>query len=673
MKKMISIIFIILLVPFLVFSQEAAPTEKPTEKPVEKVEQEAAEPESFFNDLISSLNTGKEENKKEEPATNEGLPSPDPVPVPEEKAEPVDPDKISTDKTEVPVPDQAVPNSGINLDNQETVLPVDPLENNPTLPIDPLEKGNNELPVDPLEKSEEVPAPVQQIVPDNVPTQDIAIGPKAGAKEKKVKKERVKKEFVPFIEPPEAKSKAQKKYLKKMEKLPKSRMRLITFDQADIAFSRKFRSPEQALHNPANLGIRSEYGSSFSIIPFNTLDLNLNTSTRPFVFIDEFLSSGEVMTDAREDSMIAMLGPDGLKLPIDINMPTVLNLKMSLLGGSLFANAGLFVQERSTIPGEFFNILFDGATVDEPFQMTDELGIDLTAYAKGSAGYGTFVELPGVLGEIRFGATVNAYTGAFASVNITNLELVPSTEGVSLQGTLEAMGPLDTLSLFGPEGFQVSPVNDLMGIPGISMGYDFGLAWRFKLNRLLPIAPKFLKNYFDFQIGVEDLAASITMNHAYLREINFAMDVDPLSISGLNFSNIGDAYNLDSMMVLSETVLSSDSTISQPLGAKLNMALNYQPIPQLMLKGGITTYLSEGLNSNSGQNYFYGVDIFPVSSLCIHGSVTQKGNYRFSEAGIKLYSDKTEFGIKLRVYDLDFSLTENLSGAGLQLNWARYF
>jgi hypothetical protein len=649
MKKMISILFIILLVPFLAFSQETAPAEK------EKPKEETAEPESFFNDLISSLNTNTEE-KKEVPANKEELPVPDQAPpLMEEKAEPADPDKIETDKAEIPVPDQSVPNQGVDLNTQDNALPVDPLE--------------KDLPVDPLEKNTDVPSPVQQIAPDNVPTQDIVIGGKDNKKQKKqrVKKEREPRDIVPFIEPPEPRSSAQKKYVKGMEKRSKSRMRLITLDPADHVFSRKFRSPLQALQNPANLGVRAELTNSFSIIPINTFDLDLKTSTRPFVFYDEFLSTGELLTPAREDSMVAMLGPNGLELPLDINMPTVMNLKMGLLGGSIFVNAGLFVQERSRIPGEFFGIILDGATFDNPFQMTEELGVNVNAYAKGSAGYGTFVELPGVFGELRFGATANAYAGAFANVNVTNLELVPSMEGISVQGTLRATGPLDTLSLFGPEGFAFSLVDDYMEIPNFTMGFDFGLAWRFKLNRVLPIAPKFLKNYFDFQIGVEDLGASISMNHAYVREISFGMETDDL------LTTFSDGFSLDSMMVLDETVLVSDSTISMPLGTKLNMSLNYQPIPQLMLKGGITSFLSEGLNSNSGPNYFYGVEIYPISSLCLHGSVTQKGQYRFSEAGIKLYSQGSEFGLKVRVYDLDFSFTENVSGAGLMFNWAKYF
>ena len=654
MKKVISIIFIMLLVPFLVLSQETTSTEP---KPAEP--QETNEPESFFNDLISSLNSGKEANEAEKPA--EGLPIPDPVP---DKPLPVPEAKETEKEVEgIPVPEQITPNEGTNPApvNDYFIQPAEEAGPGPDLHSAP----QNPAPAD----DNPVPDNIPVVMPQNVVSPDIVIGPKGGdnKKKEKVKKEREPKEFVPYIEPPEAKSKSQKKYVKNMEKLPKSRMRLITLDPADHVFSRKFRSPELALYNPANLGVRAEKTNTFSIIPINTLGLDVKTSTRPFVFIEEFLTTGELLTPEREDSMIAMLGPNGLELPIDINLPTVANIKMGLLGGSLFANVGLFVQERSRIPGEFFGIILDGATFDNPFQMEEELGLNLNAYAKGSVGYGTFYELPSVFGELRFGATANVYTGAFANVNVTNLELVPSMEGVSVNATVQAMGPVDTLSIFGPEGFAFSLVDDPLTIPNFTMGYDFGLAWRLKLNRILPLAPKFLKNYIDIQVGVEDLAASISMNHAYVREISYSMETDDL----MNMFSEGFAF--DSMMVLNETVIASDSTISMPLGAKLNMGINYQPIPQLLLKAGMTSFLSEGLNSNDGPNYFYGAEIYPIPSFCIHGSVTQKGNYRYSEAGFKLYSEGSEFGLKLRVYDLDFSLTENLSGAGLQFNWVRYF
>ncbi len=648
MKRILSILIIILLVPFLVMAQENKETE-------------TAQPESFFNDLIKTLNPSIDSTKKATEKTDE-LPVPEPIKV----VEPVTKELVEPEKKNIPAPDVYISKESVDQNsNDQTETP-----QTVTLPV------TTPLPAE----TTPAPADVPQITPQQVPTQNIVIGTPGGddkkkkEKKEKVKKEREKKEIVPYIEVPDPKSKSQKKYVTKMEKAAKSRMRLITLDQADIIHGRKFRSAEYAIQNPANLGVRSEFGNSFSIIPINTTEIDVKTSTRPFVFIDEYLSTGELLTSERADSMIAMLGPNGLELPVDINLPTVVNLKMSLLGGSIFVNGGLFVQERSRIPGEFFDILLDGATIEDPFQMTENLGVNVSAYAKASAGYGTFVELPGVFGELRFGATVNAYTGAFASVNVTNIELVPSTEGINVQGSLQAMGPLDTLNLFGSEGFQFSLVDDWMGIPGFSLGYDFGLAWRFKLNRVLPLAPNFLKNYFDFQIGVEDLGANITMNHAYTREINFEMQVDPLDINGFSdFERIGEMFNSDSMMTWSETMLIEDSTITMPLGTKLNMSLNYQIIPQLTLKGGITTFLTEGLNSNTGQNYFYGAEIYPISSLCLFGTVTQKGNYRYSEAGFKLLGDKTEFGLKLRVYDLDFSLTENVSGAGLQLNWARYF
>ena len=648
MKKMISILFIILLVPFLVIAQEAAPAETPKE--------ESNEPESFFNDLISTLNTGNESSEEvAKPA--EGLPTPDPTPELPAPEEPV-PAPL---KTEAPLPEPAVLNPEISGEKEATPTKdqvVNPLQDSPVFP-------QNDSPT---------PTDVPTVAPEPVASPDIVIGKKGGddnkkkkEKKEKVKKEREKKDYVPYIEPPEAKSKSQKKYIKGLEKGPKSRMKLVTLDPADHVFSRKFRSPELAIYNPANLGVRAERTNTFSIIPINTLELDLKTSTRPFVFMEEFLSTGELLTPEREDSMIAMLGPNGLELPLDINMPTVVNVKMGLLGGSIYANAGLFIQERSRIPGDFFGIILDGATFDNPYQMDDDLGINLNAYAKGSVGYGTFYELPSVFGELRFGATFNAYTGAFTSVNITELELAPSMEGVSVNATVQAMGPIDTLSLFGPEGFAFSLVDDPMTIPNFTFGYDFGLGWRIKLNRILPVIPKFLKNYIDLQVGVEDLGASISMNHAYIREISYNMEVDDL------VGTFTDGFDLDSMMVLEETIVASDSTISMPLGAKLNMGITYQPIPQLLLKGGFTSFLSEGLNSNTGQNYFYGAEIYPVPSFCIHGAVTQKGDYRFSEVGFKLYSESSEFGLKLRVYDLDFSFTENVSGAGLQFNWVRYF
>ncbi|MCF7833405.1 MAG: DUF5723 family protein [Candidatus Marinimicrobia bacterium] len=654
MKRILSILIIILLVPMFVIAQETTS--------VKQTLPEVEQPESFFNDLIKVLTPSVDSTKKVPEKVLDELPAPTPL-VLEENVESPSKDLIDTNKDQdIPLPEPVTPNEGVDLGTPapftvpQTVTPV---------PLPVSDDATENTPV-------QIPANTPQVAPQPVASPNIVIGTPESKKQKekkeKVKKEREPKEYVPYIEVPDPKSKSQKKYVTMMEKAMKSRMRLITLDQADIIHGRKFRSAEYAIQNPANLGARSEFGNSFSIIPINTLDIDLKTSTRPFVFIEDYLSTGELLTPDEEDTMIAMLGPNGLELPLDISMPTVINLKMSVLGGSIFANAGLFIQERSRIPGEFFGIILDGATIDNPFQMNDSMGVNLNAYAKASAGYGTFVELPGVFGELRFGATVNAYTGAFTSINVTNLELVPSTEGVTVRGTLEAMGPLDTLSLFGSEGVQFSFVDDIMGIPGFSLGYDFGLAWRFKLNRILPLAPNFLKNYFDFQIGIEDLGAKITMNHAYMREINFEMVTDDL------LSTFSGGINLDSMMVLEETLIYSDSTITRPLGTKLNMSLSYQPIPQLILKGGLTSFLSEGLNSNTGQNYFFGAEIYPISSLCLFGTVTQKGNYRYSEAGIKLLSEKTEFGLKLRVYNLDdFSLTENVSGAGLQLNWARYF
>jgi hypothetical protein len=647
MKRiLISLLIIFLVIPFTALAQETKTESNETEQP-----------ESFFNDLIKTLNPV--DTTKKAPEKTEGLPLPKPIEIiePQEVSEPVNNDE----KTDTPVPATPNPNVDMETTTSNTTTPLPATVTPVPLPVN--DDASNNAPA-------QVPANTPQIAPQPVASPDIVIGTKGSKKKEKIKKEKVEKEkriYQPYIEAPDPKSKSQKKYVTDLEKKPNSRMRLITLDQADIVQSRKYRSAELALQNPANLGVRAEYASAFSIIPINTLELDVKTSTRPFVFIDEYLSSGELLTPEREDSMVAMLGPNGLELPIELNLPTVANIKMAALGGSFFVNAGLFVKENMTIPGEFFGIILDGATIDDPFVMDNNLGVDLNVYAKGSAGYGTFVELPLFLGELRFGATVNAYAGAFTDVNITNIEITPTSTGLTASATAQILSFADTLNILGPEGFQFGLPDDYFSIPGITLGYDFGIGWRFKLNRLLPIAPNFIKNYFDIQIGIQDLGASIEMNHAYLRELNFEMEVGDL------LTSFGEEFSLDSAMVISETLVYADSTISKPLGAKFHMDFNYQPIPQLMLKGGFASYITDGINAGSGPNYYYGVEVYPISSLCLHGGVTQKNNYRYSEAGIKLYSQKSEFGLKLRIYDLDFSLTENLSGAGLQLSWARYF
>jgi hypothetical protein len=604
-------------------------------------EEEANEHETYFQELIKNLNPSADtlesaKESAEETAENseETVPLPAALPAGE-----------TTEKTE------EAPEG-----TESAVLPA-------PLPV----PVADETPLKDTAPAENVTDNDSTDVP--LPDSPVAEKPKKEKQPKpeKVKKEREPKEYVPFIEPAVAKNKSQGKYVKKLEKAPERRMRLITFDQADIIHGRKYRSVTAALENPSNLGVRSEYFNTFSIIPINTIDININTSTRPFVLLEEYFSTGELLSEAAEDSLIDMLGPNGLELPIDISFPTLFSLKMAPVFGSFYLNSGLFIKERSRIPSSFFDIIFEGATFDDPYQMTDPLGVSLNLYLKNSLGFGSYIELPAFFGEIRFGAAANVYAGAFSSVNITDLELVPAEGNTSLQGSMEVLSFADTLNIFGEDGFQFHIVDDYMGIPKITYGADIGVAWRFKLNRVLPFAPGILKNYFDLQLGIEDLGASIAMNHAYLREISFEAEAGDL------LETFGGEFSLDSIMVVEENLISADSTVSMPLGSKFKVSMDYQPIPQLLLKGSWSTYITDGLNATNAPNYSYGVEIYPVSSLCIHGSVTQKSYLRYWEAGLKLYSMKSEFGLKARLYDLDFSVTENLSGAGIMLNWARYF
>lgn len=622
MKRLITISLILaLFIPFLLLAQESS-----------------ANPESYFNDLIKTLKAEEEKtvDKKEEPKPD--IPKPESILGIEEKAQEL--------KEEAPK----------TVENPAPALPAS------------------------------LPAPVELIAPAPVASPNIILAKSTPEKSKKVKDKKNKKGneaasvengdekrlFQPYIAVPTPKSRSQKIYIKKLEKKDASRMRLITLDNADIVYSRSNRPLRKSFDNPANLGIRSEYTNSLSIIPFNTIDIDAKTSFKPFVFIEDYLSTGELLTPEREDSLIASLGENGLELPIDISIPTVLGVKFNLLGGSVSPNIGLYVQERMKIPTDFFSIIFDGTTITDPFQMTEDLGVDLTAYFKGSLGYGTYIELPAFLGELRFGGSVNAYAGAFSSINISELSLIPNSESTKIQGTVEVLSFMDTLNFIAPTGgfdLDFNLEDEYLTIPSITLGYDVGLAWRFKLNRLIPIFPKFFKNYVDVQVGVQDLGAKITMNHAYIRQVNFEAEAGDL----IDMFAGDNPVDLSSLMVLEETMVAADTTITRPLGTKFNIAINYQPISLIMLKGSYSQYITEGLNSNTGLNYSYGAELFPFRSLALYGSVNQKGQYRFSEAGFRIQGMSSEFGLTLRVYDLDFSLTENLSGAGLKLYWARYF
>lgn len=571
--------------------------------------------------------------------------------------------------------------------NAKEELPAEKTEEEPSelpkpatlLGVDEKEEESKTL-FSPEPKSENIPAQVDSANSTVSPKSDLADpSPQKSKKVKKIKEDKVAQEkeakiFAPYIEEPDPKSKKQKKYVEKLEKKQSSRMRLITLDNADIIHSRTNRALRNGLINPANMGLRSEHTSSLAIIPLNIIDIDLKTSVKPFLFMQDYLSSDEILTPEKKDSMLAALGENGLELPIDISIPTLLGIKLNVLGGSVYANAGLFVQERMRIPNELWGILFDGATISEPFEMTEEMGLNLNAYTKLSAGYGSYYELPFFLGDLRFGASINAYSGVFSSINVTNLSLIPAAENTRFKGNIEILSFMDTLTLLSPgDEMNIDPdfniEDDYLNIAKMQMGLDLGIAWRFKLNRVLPFFPNIVKNYIDIQLGFEDIGAKIKMNHAYLRELRFEAEVDDI----LKLFNSDEEFDISSLAVVEENLLKDDTTYIKPLGTKFHLAGQYQPISQLMLKGSYSTYITEGINSNNGPNYSYGLEIFPVPSFSIHGSVHQKGQYSYSEAGLRFQGIGSEYGLTLRLYDLPFSFTENISGAGLKLHWARFF
>ncbi|MDX9778600.1 MAG: hypothetical protein RBT43_07575, partial [bacterium] len=196
MKRLLLFILLLICVPLFVFSQE----------------EYSNEPETYFQELIKTLNPNaqKDSAKAEENIEKKvpPLPAPDPVPAEEVSKEAEIPDETPL---QIPVQHETSPS--------------------PSLP------PASPLPLSPI--IQDTPPAGETVTDDKstaalpVPDNEIVIGDKKAKKEKpeKVKKEREPREpreYVPFIEPAVAKNKSQGKYVKKLEKAPERRMRLIT-------------------------------------------------------------------------------------------------------------------------------------------------------------------------------------------------------------------------------------------------------------------------------------------------------------------------------------------------------------------------------------------------------------------------------------------------------------
>lgn len=489
------------------------------------------------------------------------------------------------------------------------------------------------------------------------------IDPLADSQEKNGEEDRL---FKPYIIPAEnPKNKTQRNYLKTMNKMPDRRQRLVTFDNSDIIFGRHYRSVLHGIENPSNLGVRTEKMNSFSILPINTIDLDVKSSTPPLELLENYFSGGGQTLDS---NFVNDLGDGGFSLPISVSLPTILNIKLSGVFGTLSLNSGLFVSEDFLLPASFFGIIFEGATFDDPYEMTSDLGLNAAAYLKNTVGYGSFIDLPRPFGELRFGGNVNVYAGAFASAELTQLELTPTTEGTTVQATATVSTLADSLNLIDENGFHYGLPTDYMSIPQFTYGFDAGLAWRFKLNRILPIMPNILKNYIDVQVGVQDIGASLQMNHGITKEITFEAEVgDVLSLF------MGDSLDVNELMEIDERVVSQDTTLTRPIASKLTFGFTYQPLDMIMVTANFKQTLSDGIGASEALEYKYGLYVYPTPSFGVYAGLQKEQQYESWDVGLMANSMKSEISLIVKVYNTPFDLDSGLSGAGLRLNWARYF
>lgn len=486
--------------------------------------------------------------------------------------------------------------------------------------------------------------------------------PLAASEEENGEKDRL---FKPYIIPAEnPKNKTQRKYLKTLDKMPNRRQRLVTFDKGDIIFGRHYRSVLHGIENPSNLGVRTEKMNSFSIIPINTLDLDVKSSTAPLELLENYFSTSQTL----DSNFVNDLGVGGFSLPVSLSLPTLLNVKLSGVFGTLSLNSGLFVSEDFLLPASLFDIIFEGATFDDPYEMTADLGLNVAAYLKNTVGYGSFIDLPRPFGELRFGGNVNVYAGAFASAELTQLELTPTTEGTTVSATATVSTLADSLNLLGDGGFYYGIPSDYMSIPQFTFGYDAGVAWRLKLNRILPIMPNVLKNYIDVQVGVQDIGASLKMNHGITKEITFEAQVgDVLSLV------MGDSLDVNELMDIEERVVSQDTTLTRPIASKMTFGFSYQPIDMIMVTANFKQTLSEGIGASETLEYKYGLYVYPTTSFAVYAGLQKEQQYESWDLGLIGSGMNSEISLILKVYNTPFDLDSGLSGAGLRLNWARYF
>jgi len=483
-------------------------------------------------------------------------------------------------------------------------------------------------------------------------------------------------------------TKREKKYIAKLKNKKKHRQRLITLDKSDIIFSRKARTPLSNIKNPANIGIKTEALTSLSLvaIPIPNISFNVWNSSFSVNTFNTYFNDGRLLTEDELDNFVSLFKADGFGLKANIELPTIFSVKLPLIFSSMFINFGSYINASGVLPGEVLAIPFQGnrtpgLSFDNP--LTDaKSDFETTAYGKITFGLGSFYTLPNIknieLGNLRFGVNINLYSGIYASVQGRNISIsIDEETGDSFSMDLILAAPLDNFKII--EGDTLSELDieepsEISNIPTISAGFDFGVGMRVRLNKYIPIGmPKFLKNDLDIQLSFQDIGAKLKIGNMIKKE---------LSVSGTYLEPLD--VDIDSMMVFSETTIDSDYVHEENITSKMNMTFTYQPIDQILIQTGFTSFLNEGIGYEDRSRLFISFDVFPVKWFFLNYKIERvESNKHFQtgfgfltqnwDASFYIHSVNAMGFVGYNFAEEYFTASENIKGLGISFNSNWYF
>ncbi|MEA1986933.1 MAG: hypothetical protein U9N76_05545, partial [Candidatus Marinimicrobia bacterium] len=457
-------------------------------------------------------------------------------------------------------------------------------------------------------------------------------------------------------------NKREERYLRRLRRKRENRQRLITLDKSDITFSRQNRTPEATLQNPANLGIKAEALGNFSLIfsPWPNIGLDVYNSSFSINTVNTYFNDGRTLTQSELDEFVSLFKTSGLGVYSNVEIPTIFSLKLPMIFTTFHLNTGFFVNAKGVLPGEVLAIPFQGnrtpgLSFDNP--LTDaKSDFEANVYLKNTIGVGSFAPIPDIkiskkntsigVPDIRFGLNINLYSGLFANIQGRNITIsVDEETGDSFGMDLIITAPLDSLSIMAGDTLSdltIAPPefnnpSDVLDFIHFSPGIDFGVGMRFALNDYIPLdIPKFFKNELDVQLSFRDIGAKIKVNNMMQKKISVEGNyLDPLNI------------DMDSMLVVSETTIDSNATITKNIASKMDMIFTYQPIDQIYLQSGFTAFIGEGIGHEVKSRLFFDVKLFPAKWFFL--------NYRVERIEYNKHF-KTGFGFCSRSWDMAFYL-----------------